>query len=90
MHKVVFTEEAKKRISKLDERTKAKIKIACEEIGTDPLIGKPLTRELKGRFSYRVGNYRIIYRVYRDQVMVLILTVGHRKDIYTIMLRKNW
>ena len=43
--------------------------------------GKELTGNYKGLLSYRIGNYRIIYTVLRDKT-VLILRIGHRKDIY--------
>ena len=90
MHKLAYTDEAVKQISKLDERTKKDIRTAVEAIANDPSLGKPLTRELKGRFSCRVGDYRIIYRIYRAEILVLILAVGHRRDIYEKMSRKNW
>ena len=90
MYKLFYTEEARKQIAKLDERLKGQIKHAVEEIAKDPLLGKPLTRELKGRFSWRAGDSRIIYRVYRSEVMVLILTIGHRRDVYEKILRKGW
>ncbi|RLD16338.1 MAG: hypothetical protein DRI36_05800 [Caldiserica bacterium] len=38
--------------------------------------------DLKDCFSLRVGDYRIIYEVYSDQKVVLIIRVGHRKEIY--------
>ena len=90
MHKLFYTEEARKQILKFDERLKLKIKDAAEEIAKDPLVGKPLTRELKGRFSYRAGDYRIIYRVYHSEIVVLILALGHRRDIYEKISRKGW
>lgn len=88
MHKLLYTEEAKKQISKLDNRLKVKIKEAVELIAQNPAIGKPLTRELKGRCSYRVGDYRIIYRIYHTEVVVLILAVGHRREVYSKQARK--
>ena len=90
MYKVFYTTEAEKQIKRLDERLKLIIKQAVEEIGKDPSVGKPLTRELKGRFSYRAGDYRIIYRAYHSEVVVLILTIGHRRDIYKKITRKGW
>ena len=90
VYKLLYTEEAKKQISKLDSRTKEKVRIALEEISLNPETGKPLTRELKGRWSYRVGDCRIIYRMDYHQVIVIVLTVGHRRDVYEKMSRKNW
>ncbi len=69
---------------------KLKVKGALENIAKDPSLGKPLTRELRGRWSYRVGDYRIIYRIYVTEVVVLVLTIGHRKDVYSRIARKDW
>ncbi len=90
MHKLLYTGEAKKQIAKLGERLKSKVRDACERIGQDPSVGKSLTRELSGRFSYRVSDYRIIYRIYSAEVVVLILTVGHRREVYKKLARKGW
>src|SRR3990167_4160395 len=51
---------------------------AFEEIKEDPLIGKPLTRELTGRFSYRVGVYRVIYKINQKDQIIQVLSAGHR------------
>ena len=89
MFKLVYTDEAKKQISKLDSRTKEKVRLAMEEIALNPGTGKPLTRELKGRWSYRVGDYRIIYRIDHGFVTVIVLTIGHRREVYEKMARKR-
>ena len=49
----------------------------------DPrLYGKPLSGEPSGRWRYRAGDYRIICRIDDDRQMVVVLTVGHRRDVY--------
>jgi mRNA interferase RelE/StbE len=45
-----------------------------------PQAGKRLVGPLKGKYSFRVGDYRIIYKV--DGSMILILTVNHRREVY--------
>lgn len=44
--------------------------------------GKGLTANLSGMWRYRVGDYRIIANIDDDKVLILIVTAGHRKDIY--------
>ena len=58
---------------------------ALDDLERDPFQGKPLKGELKGRYSYRVGDYRILYLVYRDRLLVIVIDVGHRRDIYRIL-----
>jgi len=53
-----------------------------DDLEHDPFQGKPLKGELKGCYSYRVGDYRILYRVYRDRLLVIVIDIGHRRDIY--------
>jgi mRNA interferase RelE/StbE len=45
-------------------------------------FGKPLTADLKGLWRYRVGNYRIVAAIEDDRFVVLIVTVGHRREVY--------
>ena len=53
-----------------------------EDLQHDPFQGKPLKGQLKGRYSYRVGTYRIIYTVFRNQLLIVVIDIGHRRDIY--------
>jgi mRNA interferase RelE/StbE len=49
-------------------------------LAKDPEAGKPLVGPLKGIWSLRVGDYRILYEVSRSKVIVL--TVNHRREVY--------
>jgi mRNA interferase RelE/StbE len=52
-------------------------------LSQDPIsLGKPLKGMFKGLFRYRYGDYRIIYALDRKAKNILILRIGHRKDIY--------
>lgn len=88
MYKILYAKEAKTSIDKLSLKNKRQIKEAVERIAQNPEIGKHLTHELKSLLSYRSGTYRIIYRIYHKEILVLILTIGHRKDIYKQTSRK--
>jgi mRNA interferase RelE/StbE len=51
--------------------------------GDDPRrFGRPLTRDLKGLWRYRVGDYRIVASIEEDRFVVLVVTVGHRREVY--------
>ena len=88
MYRILYTREVKTAIGKLTLKKKRQIKDAIERIAQNPEIGKRLTRELTGLLSYRSGINRIIYRIYHKEVLVLIVTIGHRKDIYKQSARK--
>ena len=76
------TAEAKKRIEKLDPSIKQIIKKAIESLSLNPYRGKPLFYELAGLYSLRTSDYRIIYRVREKELIIIIITVGHRREIY--------
>ena len=88
MYKIAYTREAKRKIDRLSIKRKRQIKEAIERIAQNPDIGKRLTHELSGLLSYRSGDYRIIYRIYHKEILILILTIGHRKDIYRGLRQK--
>ncbi|MDI6784392.1 MAG: type II toxin-antitoxin system RelE/ParE family toxin [bacterium] len=58
------------------------IKKAIEErLLLDPILfGKPLRKSLKGHRKLRVGDYRVVYRVQDNEI--IILKIGHKNDIY--------
>ncbi len=58
------------------------MRAALGAIAGAPLEGKPLKGSLRGMRSWRVGQYRIIYRVEDKRLVVLILDMGHCGDIY--------
>lgn len=69
-------------LSKLDSKTKLILKKAIEDrLSSAPEVyGKPLQRTLKGYWKLRVGNYRIVYKV--SDNTIIILAILHRKKVY--------
>jgi mRNA interferase RelE/StbE len=55
---------------------------AIDHLAEEPHAGIPLRGDLKGCYKYRVGTYRIIYQIVHHVLQVIILDVGHRKEIY--------
>jgi mRNA interferase RelE/StbE len=45
-------------------------------------FGRPLTADLKGLWRYRIGDYRIVASIEEDRFVVLVVTVGHRREVY--------
>lgn len=82
MYRLIISPQAKKELKKIKKVYKAAVRLAFAEIKEDFSIGKPLTRDLTGRYSYRVGIYRIIYQVNQKDRVIDILTAGHRSSIY--------
>jgi len=82
MYRLRISSKAVHELKKISRPHQAALILALAEIKEDPLLGKPLTRELTGRFSYRVGVYRIIYTVNKKDNIINIITAGHRGSVY--------
>jgi mRNA interferase RelE/StbE len=81
-YRILYTEEAVRRIHKLDKTVKERVSKAVVRLSEDPELGKRLTGLLSDRWFYRVGDWRILYKIRRKEVVILVLTVGHRSDVY--------
>lgn len=89
MFSIVLTERAARQLKKLrlsgpQQRLLTKV---IDSLATDPERGLPLRRELKGYYKFRVGDYRIVYDLDTSHSQVVIIAVGHRKNIYTTLER---
>jgi len=77
-----FTDEAKRRIRKLEKPVQAKIVVALDRLaGT----GHGDVKKLAGTVNdwrLRVGDYRVIFRRGNDRLVILVLELGHRRDVY--------
>lgn len=82
MYKLIISKTAKNQIKKLPDRYKKSTIEAMKDLKDNPLLGKALVRELKGRFSFQFGPYRIIYRINKKENRLEILAVRHRKYPY--------
>jgi len=85
--KIEFSVAADRELSKLDsQHSKRILKFLHDRVGKldDPrTIGKALQGSRLGEFwKYRVGDYRLICKIEDDCLIVLVLRVGHRKEIY--------
>lgn len=83
---VEFDDRARRELRKLDASVQRTILSYLRErvAGTsDPrILGKPLRMSLAGLWRYRVGDYRLICRIEDFRLLVLILKIGHPRDIY--------
>jgi mRNA interferase RelE/StbE len=83
---VELIETAKRELAKLDRKWQTAILDYLEdEIAPldDPRTrGKPLVGDRKGLWRYRVGDHRILCELRDNELIVLVVTIGHRRQIY--------
>jgi mRNA interferase RelE/StbE len=83
--KVEIDKIALKSLSKIDISAQRRIesfllKLALQD--NPRLQGKALTGRHSGQWRYRVGDYRLICNIQDDKVVILVLELGHRKEVY--------
>ena len=81
-YKIVLSRRSKKQLDKLPDNIAAPI---LESISLLETIPRPIgCKKLKGRDGYRirVGDYRVIYQIIDDELIIDVVTVGHRREIY--------
>lgn len=81
-YRVEVRPAALRALRKLDPTVRPRIEGAIVLLAEDPR--PPASRPLTGRPAYRVrvGDYRIIYTVHDDLLLIIVVTLGHRRDVY--------
>jgi mRNA interferase RelE/StbE len=86
-HKLRVTDETAALVRSLHPNLKRKIKAALQTILGAPRAGKALKDELEGLRSFRVGRFRVVYRIRGEEGIIEIAVIGPRKRIYEETLR---
>lgn len=73
---------AEKNLRKLPKKDIARIMKVLTYLCDDPWSGKKLSGEYQGCYSLRVWPYRVIYQVYRKELMIIVVGLGHRQGVY--------
>lgn len=81
---ITYDVDIEEKLRALPKPIREVIRKAIEKkLTVDPIaFGKPLRYSLKGYRRLRVGDYRVIYRIIEDKVVVMIIDIDHRKEIY--------
>ena len=66
-------------IGKLD---RTRIAAAIDRLAKNPHLGAPLKGDLRGLRRLRAGDYRVVYEIRDEELVVLVVRVAHRRDVY--------
>jgi mRNA interferase RelE/StbE len=88
-YRLLYLPGAEKDIHALPERIAQRVRHGLEQLAEKPRLGKPLHGELAPFWSYRVGDYRIVYEVRDEDLVVLVVLLGHRREIYERARRRR-
>ncbi len=85
-YRLVVSDKVKKQLKKMAKHVRLMLakdmKKHLDGVENPRQMGKVLTGQFKGLWRYRIGNYRVICDIIDDDLIILAIEVGHRKDIY--------
>ena len=83
-YKVVYLDQVEQDLKKIDKSIIKRILSRIEtHLAKDPKeLGKPLKGEFQGYWRYRWGDYRVIYKISEREILILVLRISRRKDVY--------
>ena len=84
MYKIIFKKEAAKSLNKLPRNVAKTIYEKIRVIAENPYAEHPNAKKLQGRDAYRlrVGDWRVIYEIQNEQLVILVLKVAPRGEVY--------
>ena len=83
-YSVRIKDSAAKELARIPPPARRRFVYAIDGLGEQPLAGSPLKGELRGLRRLRVGNYRVVYEVLDDELVVLVVRVAHRGNAYRV------
>ncbi len=81
-YKIEIKKSAVKEISKLPTKELRRILRAIKSLGNNPRPFGAIKLSGEEKYRLRIGNYRILYQIYDDKLVVVVVKFGHRKNVY--------
>ena len=82
-YKLLFDDKVTKDLKNIDKSWQKKILEAIKtKLLENPYIGKKLVGDLSSYYRYKVNDYRVIYEIIEDEIILVIIKIKHRKDVY--------
>lgn len=83
MYQLEITRQAQRQLGRLPASVAARVQAAIQGLASNPRPrGSLKMSDMKNGWRIRIGNYRVIYDSHDDVLRVIIIRVGHRRDVY--------
>lgn len=83
--RIIYTETSKKQLKKLDRTMQKRILDYMDEVAlleNPHSRGKAMVENMRGLWRYRVGDYRIRCEIFEEDILISVIKIGHRRDVY--------
>ncbi|MGH3428634.1 MAG: type II toxin-antitoxin system RelE family toxin [Pseudonocardiaceae bacterium] len=82
-YRIEITRDALRALAKLDKPIRRRVQAAIDRLGEQPRpTGVIALQGLRGAYRLRVGNHRVVYTIEDRQLVILVVDLGHRREIY--------
>jgi len=89
-YSIVLHREAHREILALPKKTRAQVREVIDGLQSDPRpVGAVPLKGRKGAYRVRVGDYRVLYEVHVTEIVVYVIGVAHRREVYVRLLRRR-
>jgi len=82
IYSVSIKQSALKSLKNIAHEDRLRIIEAIDQLNTNPAAGGVLKGEYSGLRRIRIGSYRVVYEVHDEQLTVLVIRIGHRREVY--------
>jgi mRNA interferase RelE/StbE len=82
MYAVEFLPSAARELSKLEPAVRRRLARRIDRLSQDPRADAVKLRGAEDVWRARIGDYRILYQVQDDRLLILVIRIGHRRDVY--------
>jgi len=84
VYKITYTTQAAKALLKIPRNTANLIREKLEQVAIDPFATIPNAKKLQGRAGYRlrIGDWRVIYEINKNEVIIIVMKIAPRGEVY--------
>jgi mRNA interferase RelE/StbE len=84
VYKITYTTQAARSLLKMPRDVAKRIREKIEQVAEDPFSPIPNSKRLQGRAGYRlrVGDWRVIYEINTEEIVIIVLKIAPRGEVY--------
>ena len=82
MYRVQLSNQARKQLARLDAQLQSRITRGLLRLAAEPRPAAARKLTVRRGWRLRIGDYRVMYEIHDDQLFVLVIRIGHRREVY--------